>query len=78
MQTFEDTYFPGALALLVEFDPRCSSDQAHDFLQINSWYSPHTGPLGATTTLKDPIGTSYRVSGKLSTKRPIMMLGNVI
>lgn len=26
VQTFEDTLFPGALALLVEFDPRCSSD----------------------------------------------------
>ncbi|CAD8078334.1 unnamed protein product [Paramecium sonneborni] len=78
VQTFEDTYFPGALALAVEFDPRCSSDQAHDFLTINSWYSPHSGPFGLQTKLKDPMGVSYRISGKLSTKRPILMLGNVI
>ncbi|CAD8163525.1 unnamed protein product [Paramecium octaurelia] len=78
VQTFEDTYFPGALALAVDFDPRCSSDQAHDFLTINSWYSPHSGPFGQQSKLKDPMGVSYRISGKLSTKRPILMLGNVI
>lgn len=78
VQTFEDTYFPGAIALLVEFDPRCSSDQAHDVLSLNSWYSPHTGSLGAATTLKDPVGISYRVSGKVQGRRHVVMLGNVI
>jgi hypothetical protein len=38
-QYFEETHFPGALALAVELDQRCSSDPSHDFLTISAWYA---------------------------------------
>ena len=46
---FEETHFPGALAISVDFDQRCSSDPSHDFLQINSWYSSHNAQAGVTS-----------------------------
>ena len=38
-QVFEETHFPDAIAIVVDFDPRCSSDPSHDFLSINSWFA---------------------------------------
>lgn len=36
---FEQITFHGAIALVVDFDKKCQSDQSHDFLVINSWDS---------------------------------------
>ena len=73
---FEEIIFPGALALMIDFDLRCSSDPSHDFLTISSWYTDQQAQAGIALGLRDPIGITYRISGKITTKRPIVLLGN--
>ena len=77
-QNFETTHFPGAIALAIEFDQRCSSDLSHDFLTLSAWYSNQQAQGGITQGLRDPLGISYRISGKITVKRPIVLLGNHI
>ena len=77
-QSFEPCSYPGALAISVELDKRCQSDQTQDFLTITSWYNSQFSTFGYFMSHRDNVGTSFRISGKPNMKKPLLLIGNNI
>eukprot|EP01015_Nassula_variabilis_P000433 TRINITY_DN1021_c0_g1_i11.p1 TRINITY_DN1021_c0_g1~~TRINITY_DN1021_c0_g1_i11.p1 ORF type:complete len:410 (+),score=84.11 TRINITY_DN1021_c0_g1_i11:65-1294(+) len=78
VQTFDTCNFPGAIALVVEFDKRCQSDASQDFLVLISWYENHQSHSGYYSSLRDSMSNCYRISGKPMLRRPLLLLGNIL
>jgi other hect domain ubiquitin protein ligase E3 len=85
VQQFDAKYFPGAIALSLEFDRKCQSDQSHDFLTISSYYDYHNSNPGIELPLSKiflskgmGIGNTFKVSGKINIKKQIVLLGNTV
>ena len=76
--SFDQFYFPGALAICVELDKRCQSDTTNDYLIVAGWYSHHITNMGLQMSPRDGVGTCYRISGKPNMKRPLVLLGNTM
>jgi len=73
---FDPLLFPGAIAISVEFDKRCQSDAAHDCITLCSGIDSTYSNFGYFMNQRDPVGISFRISGKPNLKKPIVMLGN--
>lgn len=76
--SFEPCSYPGALALSVELDKRCQSDQTQDFLTITSWYDSQFSSFGFFMHHRDSVGSSFRISGKPNLRKPLILMGNNI
>lgn len=77
VQAFDQHHFPGALAISIELDKRCQSDN-NDSLIIAGWYSHHASNMSLQMSPRDGVGTCFRVAGKPNLKRPLVLLGNTI
>ena len=75
-QNFEPCSYPGAVAISVELDRRCQSDQTQDFLTLTSWYNSQYSTFGYFTSHRENVGTSFRISGKPNMKKPLLLIGN--
>jgi len=75
---YEETYFPDAIAIAVEFDRRCQSDTSNDYLIINGYFDQQAMGITFSTNPKEGLGCCFKISGKPSIKRPLVLLGNTI
>lgn len=71
---FEPQNHPQALFMIADFDKRCQSDANSDFLQILSW--THGQQVSNINANCSPFNLQVKMSGKINSKKPYMMLGN--
>jgi hypothetical protein len=75
-QQFEPQIYLQSIFIAVEFDKRCQSDANHDYLSIYSWSQAQ--PSREVTTNCDPFNLSLKMSGKVNSKKPYLMLGSSV
>ena len=73
-QINETITFPGAIAISIEFDPRCQSDNHYDSLIIGSENSQ--GNLSNYNG--EILAPTFKFSGKVNLNYPVMLQGNSI
>jgi|JI61114BRNA_FD_contig_61_1266559_length_1750_multi_2_in_0_out_0_2 hypothetical protein len=71
---FEPQNHPQSLFMVADFDKRCQSDANNDFLQIISW--THGQAVSNVNANCNPFNMQVKMSGKINSKKPYMMLGS--
>lgn len=71
---FDPQHHAQALFMIADFDKRCQSDANSDFLQVVSW--THGQQVSNVNANINPFNLHIKMSGKINSKKPYLMLGN--